>query len=177
MCFWSVGWQVFGFIVHEKGWRLFIKRLSGLKRFKLLLVKKSCRGSWARLIIWGELFVTCPGRLMLLLLYFGWKVGAEFTWGQNSKRLLMRLKITWLRRLFLKHLRVVSHSDFILRLRKVWLELFWLKSPMAKSILLLLKVEDCWTPKQGTHSLKSYVYLFIMLVPSCGIICYQLLVM
>jgi hypothetical protein len=47
----------------------------------------------------------------------------------------------------------------------------------GKEYIVALKVEDCWTPKQGTHSLKSYVYLFIMLVPSCGIICYQLLVM
>jgi hypothetical protein len=39
-----------GFIMHEKGWRLILKRLSRLKRFKLLLVKKSCRDSWARLI-------------------------------------------------------------------------------------------------------------------------------
>jgi hypothetical protein len=48
---------------------------------------------------------------------------------------------------------------------------------MAMSILLLMKVEDCWTPKQGTLSLKSYVYLYVMLVPSCGIICYQVLIM
>jgi hypothetical protein len=38
-----------GFIVHERGWRLILKRLSRLKRFKLLLVKNSHRDSWARL--------------------------------------------------------------------------------------------------------------------------------
>jgi hypothetical protein len=38
-----------GFIVHEKGVEIDPKKLSRLKRFKLLLVKKGCRDSWARL--------------------------------------------------------------------------------------------------------------------------------
>jgi hypothetical protein len=39
-----------GFIVMRKVFRLILKRLSRLKRFKLLLVKNNCRDSWARLI-------------------------------------------------------------------------------------------------------------------------------
>jgi hypothetical protein len=37
-----------GFIVHEKGVEIDPKRLSRLRRFKLLLLKKSYRDSWAR---------------------------------------------------------------------------------------------------------------------------------
>jgi hypothetical protein len=35
-----------------------------------------------------------------------------------------------------------------------------------------MRAEDYLMPKQGTLLLKSYVYLHIMTVPSCGIICY-----
>jgi hypothetical protein len=45
----SVG-KFLGFIVVRKVWRLILKRLSRLRRFKLLLLKKSYRDSWARLI-------------------------------------------------------------------------------------------------------------------------------
>jgi hypothetical protein len=38
-----------GFIVHEKGVEIYPKRIESIKKFKLLLVKKSCRDSWARL--------------------------------------------------------------------------------------------------------------------------------
>jgi hypothetical protein len=39
-----------GLLCMRKVWRLILKRLSQFKSFKLLLVKKSCRDSWARLI-------------------------------------------------------------------------------------------------------------------------------
>jgi hypothetical protein len=42
---------------------------------------------------------------------------------------------------------------------------------------LLMKGEDYWTPRRGTLLLKSYFYLYSMLVPSCGITCYLVLVM
>jgi hypothetical protein len=45
------------------------------------------------------------------------------------------------------------------------------------NILLLMKVKDYWMSKKCTLSLKSYIYLYIMLVPSWGIICYQVLVL
>jgi hypothetical protein len=48
-----------GFTVHEKVWILILKRLSQLKRFKLLLIKKSCIDSLAMLIICGDSFATC----------------------------------------------------------------------------------------------------------------------
>jgi hypothetical protein len=36
----------------------------------------------------------------------------------------------------------------------------------GKSKLLHMRVEDYWMPKQGTFLLKSYVYHYIILVPS-----------
>ena len=40
MCFWSIGWEVFGFIIHEKGIEIDPKRIEAMKKVEPPTYKK-----------------------------------------------------------------------------------------------------------------------------------------
>jgi hypothetical protein len=108
-----------GFIVHEKGVEIDPKKIESIKKVQAPTCKKELQRILGKVNYLRRFICKLFGKVDAFTPLLRLKSGAEFTWGQHNKKLLMKLRAISLHRLFFKHPRMVFHSDFMLRRSQV----------------------------------------------------------
>jgi hypothetical protein len=86
MCFWSVGWQVFGFIVHEKGVEIDPKKIESIKNVQAPTCKKELQRFLGKVSYLRRFICNLSGKVDAFSPLLRLKSGAEFTWGGETTR-------------------------------------------------------------------------------------------
>ena len=94
-----------GFIIHEKGIEIDPKRVEAMKRVEAPICKKYLRKFLGKVNYLRRFIFNLSGRIDSFTPILRLKDEAEFTWGQNSKNQLRRLRIICLCRQCLRRLR------------------------------------------------------------------------
>jgi hypothetical protein len=82
-----------GFIVHEKGVEIDPKKIESIKKVQAPTSKKELQRFLGKVNYLRRFICNLFGKVDAFTPLLRLKSGAEFTWGQNSKRLLMRLRV------------------------------------------------------------------------------------
>jgi hypothetical protein len=82
-----------GFIVHEKGVEIDPKKIESIKKVQAPTSKKELQRFLGKVNYLRRFICNMSGKVDAFIPLLRLKSGAEFTWGQNSKRLLMRLRV------------------------------------------------------------------------------------
>jgi hypothetical protein len=82
-----------GFIVHEKGVEIDPKNIESIKKAQAPTSKKELQRFLGKVNYLRRFICNLFGKVDAFTPLVRLKSGAEFTWGQNNKRLLMRLRV------------------------------------------------------------------------------------
>jgi hypothetical protein len=82
-----------GLIVHEKGVEIDPKKIESIKKVQAPTSKKELQRFLGKVNYLRRFICNLSGKVHAFIPLLQLKSGAEFTWGQNSKRLLMRLRV------------------------------------------------------------------------------------
>ena len=105
MCFWCIGREILGFIIHEKGIEIDPKRVEAMKRVEAPTCKKDLQKFLGKVNYLRRFIFNLSEKIDSFTPVLRLKDGAEFTWGQNSKNHLRRLRIVCLHPRCLRRLR------------------------------------------------------------------------
>ena len=105
-----------GFIIHEKGIEIDPKRIEAMKRVEAPTCKKDLQNFLGKVNYLRRFISNLSRKIDAFTPILRLKNEAEFTWGQNSKNHLRRLRITCLRHQCLRHLR----EGFLLGFMWLW---------------------------------------------------------
>ena len=116
MYFWCIGWEVLCFINYEKGIEIDPKRIEAMKKVEAPACKKDLQKFLGKVNYLRRFIYNLSGKIDAFTPILRLKNEAEFTWGQNIKRLLRRSG------------NICLHHRFSRRLREVFLLGFmWLR--------------------------------------------------
>jgi hypothetical protein len=82
-----------GFIMHEKGVEIDPKKIESIKKVQAPTSKKELQRFLGKVNYLRRFICNLSGKVDTFTPLLRLKSGAEFTWGQNNKRLLMRLRV------------------------------------------------------------------------------------
>jgi hypothetical protein len=82
-----------GFIVHEKGVEIDPKKIESIKKVQAPTCKKELQWFLGKVNYLRRFICNLSGKVNAFTPLLRLKSGAEFTWGGNNKRLLMRLRV------------------------------------------------------------------------------------
>ena len=97
----SVG-KFLGFIIHEKGIEIDPKRIEAMKKVDAPTCKKDLQKFLGKVNFIRWFITNLSGKIDVFTPILRFKDDAEFTWGQNSKKLLRRSRIIYLHHRFSK---------------------------------------------------------------------------
>ena len=116
MCFGVSAGKFLGFIIHEKGIEIDPKRIEAMKKVEAPACKKDLQKFLGKANYLRRFISNLSGKIDAFTPILRLKNEAEFTWGQNSKRLLRRSR------------NICLHHRISRRLREVFLLSFmWLQ--------------------------------------------------
>ena len=113
-----------GFIIHEKGIEIDPKRIESMKKVEAPACKKDLQKFLGKVNYLRRFISNLSGKIDAFTPILRLKNEAEFTWGQNSKRLLRRSRSICLHHRFSRHLDGVLLLDFMWQRRTKLLGLF-----------------------------------------------------
>ena len=102
-----------GFIIHEKGIEIDPKRVEAMKRVEAPTCKKDLQKFLDKVNYLRRFIFNLSGKIDSFTPILRLKDEAEFTWGQNNKSHLRRLRIICLRRRWLRRLGEEFLSGFM----------------------------------------------------------------
>ena len=102
-----------GFIIHEKGIEIDPKRIEAMKKIEAPACKKDLQKFLGKVNYLRRFVSNLSGKIDAFTPILRLKNEAEFTWGQNSKRLLRRSKSICLHHRFSRRLREVFLLGFM----------------------------------------------------------------
>jgi hypothetical protein len=82
-----------GFIVHEKGVEIDPKKIESIKKVQAPTSTKELQRFLGKVNYLRQFICNLSGKVDAFTPLLQLKSGAEFTWGENNKRLLMRLRV------------------------------------------------------------------------------------
>ena len=124
MCFWCIGRKFLGFIIHEKGIEIDPKRIEAMKKVEAPTCKKDLQKFLSKVNFLRRFISNLSEKIDVFTPILRLKDEAEFTWGQNSKKLLRRSRNIFLHHRFSRRLREVLLLGFMWLLKTKLLVLF-----------------------------------------------------
>ena len=91
-----------GFIIHEKGMVIDPKRIEAMRKVEAPTCKKDLQKFLGKINYLRMFICNLSGKIDVFTPILRFKDDAEFTWGQNSKKLLRRSRIIYLHHRFSK---------------------------------------------------------------------------
>jgi hypothetical protein len=102
-----------GFIIHEKGIEIDPNRIEAMKKVEAPACKKDLQKFLGKVNYLRRFISNLSGKIDVFTPILRLKNEAEFTWGQNSKKLLRKSRSICLHHRFSKRLQVVFHLGFM----------------------------------------------------------------
>ena len=113
MCFWCIAGKFLGFIIHEKGIEIDPKRIEAMKEVEAPACKKDFQKFLGKVNYLRRFISNLSGKIDVFTPILRLKDETNFTWGQNSKKLLRRSRNICLHHRFSRRLREVFLLGFM----------------------------------------------------------------
>jgi hypothetical protein len=153
--------------VQEKGIEIDPKKVKAICSVKAPTCRKDLQKLLGKINYLRRFIYNLSGKVNAFTPLLQLKNDVDFTWGAKQQEAFDEIKSYLTSPPVLQAPKSDIHFKLYVVAEKDVIEaILTQKKSKARSTLLHMRVEECWTPKQGTLFLKSYVYHYIILVPS-----------
>jgi hypothetical protein len=155
-----------GFIVHEKGIEKDPKKIEAIQSVKAPTCKNDLQKFLGKVNYLRRFICNLSGKVNAFTPLLRLKNDVDFTWGAKQQEAFDEIKSYLTSPLVLQAPKSGIPFKLYITAEKDVIGGVLTQETEARSTLLHMRVEDYWTPKEGTLLLKSCVYHCIILVAS-----------